>query len=124
MRFNKKEKKRRRRIKCEEKKGMRKKGSNRRTDVTNTEHEKRMVRCLESILIGYIVSNDIERNECVVSTADNKTILYEKKYESLLSSSNCFSYSSLYIKCRFLLINHIDNLTSFITILIHIYVPY
>ncbi len=59
---------------------MRKTRSNSRTDVTNRTREKRMVRCLESILIGRAFYNDEEKNECVVSTADDKTIMYIKKY--------------------------------------------
>ena len=44
-----------------------------------TEQEKRMVRCLESILIGRAFYNDKEKNECVVSTADGSTIIHIKK---------------------------------------------
>jgi hypothetical protein len=87
-----------------------------------------MVRCLESILIGRIRSNDEEKNECVVSTADDETILYKKRNKKTryFPPQNYFSYSYVYIYCQYLLINTLDNLTSFINIYIYssLYVPY
>lgn len=49
------------------------------------------------ILIGCAGYNDKEKNEGVVSTADDKTIIYETKIHVIIFlHKNCFSYSYIY----------------------------
>ena len=75
-----------------------------------------MVRCLESMLIGYTISYDKKKkkkNECVVSTADDETILYIASKNRYYPPQNLLGLL-IFIHTRwiYLLINHSDNLTS------------
>lgn len=67
-----------------------------RNGRTHVRREKRMVRCLESMLIGCVFSSDNKKNECVVHTADDETILYERR-NHYFPPQNYFAYSQVYI---------------------------